>query len=80
MMSRPEIRPAYGKVRDAAIYCSVSERTIRDWLKEGLLHIRVRGGNILIKFSDLDAWMSRWCTCADKACAIVDGLIRELRI
>jgi excisionase family DNA binding protein len=77
-MSEIIVRPAYGRVRDIAIYTGAGERTIRDWLKEGLPHIRVRGGKILIKFEDIDHWLSQWKTSIDRAGRIVDLMIKEM--
>lgn len=75
---RTTVRPAYGRVRDASIYSGAGERTVRDWLADGLPHIRVRGGNILIKFDELDAWLSQWRTSGDRTCAIIDSLFEEV--
>lgn len=77
-MRESRIKPAYGKVRDAAVYVGMSERTMRDLLKDGLPHFRVRGGNILVKFDELDDWMSQWRTSTDQAGIVVDGLFKEV--
>ncbi len=45
------------RVKEAAIYANVGERTFRTWLSEkGLKHSRP-GGLILIKPSDIDAFI-----------------------
>lgn len=78
MRNKVAIQPAYGRVRDAALYAGTGERTLREWLNGGLPHIRVRGGNILIKFAELDEWLARWRTSADQAGAVVNELFNEV--
>jgi excisionase family DNA binding protein len=46
----------WAKVKDAAKYAGVSVRTLRDWLKDGLRHSRVRG-TILISYTALDEYL-----------------------
>ena len=44
---------------DAAKYCGVSPRTIRDWMKvEGLEYSKIRG-IVVIKVEDLDNFLKR---------------------
>jgi excisionase family DNA binding protein len=68
----------YAKVKQAAPYAGVSERTFRDWLKEGLPHFRLSTGTILIAYKDIDAWMQNFRVDESKADAIVDELMRGL--
>lgn len=46
----------WAKIKKAAEYSGISERTMRDWLKAGLRHIRMPGerGCILIKYEWID--------------------------
>jgi excisionase family DNA binding protein len=70
----------YAKVKQAAPYAGVSERTFRDWLKEGLPHFRLSTGTILIAYKDIDAWMQKFRVDEEsKADAIVDELMRGLK-
>jgi len=46
------------KVKNAAKYADVSERTLRGWLKEGLRHSRLTTGTILIKPQWIDEYLS----------------------
>ena len=48
---------AWLKVKSAAAYADVSERTIRTWLKSGLRHVRPNGGSILIKVAWMDEFL-----------------------
>ena len=45
------------KVKNAAKYADVSERTLRTWLKSGLRHSRLPSGTILIKIEWLDEFL-----------------------
>jgi hypothetical protein len=45
------------KVRRAAEYCGLSERTVRKLLKEGLAHSRLPSGTILISLRRLDEYL-----------------------
>ena len=69
----------YAKVKQAAKYAGVGERTFRDWLKEGLPHFRLSTGTILIAYKDIDAWMQNFRVDESKADAIVDELMRGLK-
>jgi len=69
----------YCKVKKACIYSGVSDRTFRDWLKEGLPHFRLSTGTILIAYKDIDAWMQKFRVDESKADAIVGELMRGLK-
>ena len=69
----------YAKAKQAAQYAGVSERTFRDWLKEGLPHFRLSTGTILIAYKDIDVWMQKFRVDMNKADAIVDELMRGLK-
>ncbi len=43
----------WARVKVAAAYAGVSPRLIRNWLKQGLKHVRV-GGALLIRYADID--------------------------
>ncbi len=71
--------PGWLRVRDAAKYTGVSERTIRDWLTEGLSRSKVKG-IVLIKVEWLDEWLNRFKVGKDQAEKIdtlVDEVLRE---
>jgi excisionase family DNA binding protein len=48
----------WGKMKAAAKYAGVSPRTMRDWLKRGLRHSRFPTGTILVKYTDIDEYLS----------------------
>ena len=51
---------AWGKVKKAAQYAGVSERTFRDFLKMGLDHVRLPSGTILIHKNAIDEFYGRY--------------------
>ncbi len=48
------------KVKKAAQYAGISERTLRTWLKQGLLHSRMPSGTILISTTAIDAFIRKY--------------------
>ncbi len=51
----------YMKIKAAAEYIGLSERTVRSLLKTGdLPHFRLRSGTVLIAYSDVDEWIERY--------------------
>ena len=67
----------FAKVKTAAKYANISERTLRTWLKEGLPHFRP-GGTILIAYRDIDEWLKQFRVDHSKLDAIVDEITKEL--
>ena len=66
------------KVKDAAKYSGVSERTFRDWLKYGLRHCRLPSGTILVKPTSIDEYIERFEVCeSDSVDQIVKDVVAE---
>lgn len=67
------------KVKDAAKYTGVSERTFRDWLKDGLRHSRLPSGTILVRPTSIDEYIERFEVCeSDSVDQIVNDVITNL--
>ena len=67
----------WGKVKQAAKYAGISERTLRSWLKNGLKHSRVP--TILIRYSDIDEWIDGFSVNNDdRVDRIVDDVCKDL--
>ena len=67
------------KVKDAAKYSGVSERTFRDWLKDGLRHSRLPSGTILVKPASIDEYIESFEVCeSDSVDQIVNDVITDL--
>jgi hypothetical protein len=69
----------YAKVKTAARYAGVSERTFRDYLKAGLPHFRLSTGTILIAYRDIDAWLQQFRVYDSRIDSIVNELTEGLR-
>lgn len=67
----------WAKVKKAAAYADVSERTFREWLKEGLRHVRLRG-TIRIKFEWIDEFLESFSVEENEVDRIVDEVFKEL--
>ena len=64
---------AWGKIKEAAVYSGLKSRKFRDLLKAGLPHSRLPGGCILVKFSDIDAFLKKFSNSDQEA--MVDRLV-----
>ncbi len=69
----------YAKVKSAAKYAGVGERTFRDYLKAGLPHFRLSTGTILIAYRDIDAWMEQFRVDGNKLDAVVNEVMEGLK-
>ena len=68
----------WGKVKVASKYAGVSERTFRDWLKQGLKHSRLPSGTVLIRYSDIDGFLSTFGESMNQTERIVEDLFEEI--
>jgi excisionase family DNA binding protein len=66
------------KPRTAARYADHGERTVRKWLKEGLPHVRLGSGSILIGKDQLDAWLQGHTVDRSETDRVVDEVMRGL--
>jgi excisionase family DNA binding protein len=65
------------KVKNAAKYADVSERTIREWLKEGLKHSRLPSGTIRIRYIDIDGYLEQFQVNDNLVDAVVEEIIND---
>lgn len=68
----------WAKVKDAARYAGISERSFRDWLKDGLLHSRLSTGTILVAYAAIDEYLARFEVSRNQVDAIVNEVMQEL--
>ena len=66
------------KVKIAARYAGISERTARDWLKNGLRHSRLESGLILIKAQWLDEYLEAREVKENQVETIVESVLRAM--
>jgi len=67
------------KVKGAARYAGISERSFRNWLKQGLRHIRTNTGAILVKYSWIDDFLESFEIQEDEVQRVVNEIERELQ-
>jgi len=70
----------WGKSKDVAKYAGVSERTVRNWLKEGLRHSRLRTGRILIKYAWLDEFLEPLSDQVSEVDRVVKEVLRDFNL
>jgi len=73
----PDTR-GYAKVKDAAKYAGVSERTFRDWLKGSLRHSRLSTGTILVSYAAIDEYLVGFEVSKNQVDDIANEVMQEL--
>ncbi len=68
----------WGKVKAAASYSGVSERTVEDWLKNGLKCSRLPSGLRLIKFQWVDEFLEGFAGAENKVEQIVGEVLLKM--
>ncbi len=69
----------WGKVRNIAKYAGVSERTVEDWLKSGLIKCaHLPSGLRLIKYGWVDEFLESFSECSKRVDRIVNEVMRKL--
>ena len=74
---KPDTR-GYCKVKPAAKYAGVSERTFRPWLKDGLRHIRLKSGTILISYQAIDEYLAAHEVNHNQVDDLVEEVLKDL--
>ena len=70
----------WAKIKPAAQYSGIGERTFRgDWLKNGLKHVRLPSGTILIKYEWIDSYLESFSAKEDQVDKIVNETLRGFR-
>ena len=64
----------WAKVKDAAKYAGMSERTFREWLKNGLQHSVLPTGTILLKYSAVDEYLETYSVQGNE----IDNLVKDV--
>jgi hypothetical protein len=67
----------WASVKKAAKYADISERTIRDWLKNGLKHSKASAGMIPIRCSDIDDYLPKYQVDENFVDAVVVEILRD---
>lgn len=69
---------AWGKKKDIAEYAGMSQRTIDEWLKNGLRHSRLPSGTILIRFQWIDEYLEGFEAVEDEVDRVVGDVLKGL--
>jgi excisionase family DNA binding protein len=63
------------KIKQACMYCGISERTFRNWLKDGMRFSKLPSGTVLIK----KEWIDEFITGHEVTGNKIDDLISSLK-
>jgi excisionase family DNA binding protein len=73
--------PGYLSIRGAARYSSVSTKTVKRWIKGGLaVHQGTARGKVLIRPSDIDAYLTRKQVPSLNLNSLVNDVCRDLNL
>ena len=68
----------WGNVKKGSKHGGVSERTFRPWLKNGLRHVRLPTGTILIKYSWIDDFLEQYEVTENRVDQVVAEVMEDL--
>lgn len=69
----------WAKVKSAAAYADVGERTLREWLKNGLRHVRVRN-TIRMRYEWIDDFLESFAIDDNEVDRIVSDVCKGIGI
>jgi hypothetical protein len=67
------------KIKKAAEYSGTCERTMREWLKDGLKHSRLPSGTVLLKYEWIDDYLESFAGKEDQVDKIVNETLKDFR-
>lgn len=80
-MTVVSIQPGYLSIAGAAQYASVSKKTIKRWINGGLVvHQGTARGKVLIRPSDIDAYLMRKQAPSLNLDELVNDVCRDLNL
>lgn len=65
----------WGKIKDAARHAGVSERTVEDWIKQGLKLSRLPTGLRLFKYEWIDEYLEKYMASSNRVDEVVDEIM-----
>lgn len=68
----------WAKVKDAAKYAGISERTLRGWLKTGLKYSQLSTGTILVKIEWVDDFLQQYEVTENRVDQVVAEVMKNL--
>jgi predicted site-specific integrase-resolvase len=70
----------WAKIKDAADYASVGQRTLRKWFKQGLRYSRLETGAVFIRYADIDKFLESFSVDGNQVDQIVDEVFKDLSL
>ncbi|MBN1903691.1 MAG: helix-turn-helix domain-containing protein [Deltaproteobacteria bacterium] len=70
----------WANVKKASEYVDVSEKTMRNWLKEGLKHSQLPSGTIRIRYTDIDEFLNQYTVNEDMVNSVVNKVCAEFNM
>ena len=67
------------KIKPGAAYAGMKERAFRDWLKNGLQHVRLPSGTILIKYRWIDNYLEKFVANENQVDDIVSECLKQIK-
>lgn len=80
MSKADRITATWLKIKGAGEYSNMSARTVRGWTKNGLRHVVLPSGVVLIKVEWLDEFLEGFAVDGNEVDAVVDGVLKDLDI
>jgi len=68
----------WGKIRVAAGYAGISDRTLEDWLKQGLKYVRLPTGTRLLKYEWIDEYLESFVEAENQVDTVVNEMLSDL--
>ena len=68
----------WAKIKPAAKYAGIGERTLRNWLLQGLKHSQLPTGTILIRYNDIDNFLERFAIDGSQTDKIVSEVMKGI--
>lgn len=68
----------WAKIKMAAKHAGIGERTLRNWLRQGLRHSQLPTGTILIRYGDIDDFLERFAINGNQTDQIVDEVMKGI--
>ena len=70
-------RPGWGRIKSIGEHTDSCPRTVRNYLKMGLPHVRLPNGTVLIKYSDVDGWLKHFEVNTNRTDQIVNEIFND---
>ena len=67
------------KIKNAASYAGVSERTIEDWIKQGLKVSHLPSGHRLIKYEWIDEYLEKYANSSNRIDEMADKIMAGMK-